>query len=90
MRVVTPITDMTITIKRLTVVGTRLVMQNAEDDALPTRAEMTPQDVRTLFICLLRPRVLVFGLACLLGIVTDRGATVSSDERSEHPTPHPW
>ncbi len=90
MRVTTPIADMDVTIHRLTVSGTRLVMQNAENDAMPTRAEMTPQDVRTLFGHLFRPSVLMFGVGCLLGLVKDQGNKNTSAQKQEHPTPHPW
>lgn len=89
MRVTTPIADMDITIDRLAVNGTRLVMQNAQDDAMPTRAEMTPQDVRTLFGHLLRPRVLFFGIRCLLGLVQNKGSSADT-ANIDHPTPHPW
>ena len=89
MRVTTPIADMDVTIDRLAVDGTRLVMQNAKDDAMPTRAEMTPTDVRKLFGFILRPSILFFGIGCLLGLVKDTGSSASS-EKIEHPTPHPW
>lgn len=89
MRVTTPIADMDVTIDRLTVAGARLVMQNAKDDAMPTRAEMTPNDVRALFGFLFRPSILIFGIKCLFGLVQDQAAQSQSD-KIDHPTPHPW
>lgn len=89
MRVTTPIADMEITIHRLSVIGSRLVMQNAKDDAIPTRAEMTPKDVRTLFGFLFRPSILIFGLKCLFGLVPDQTDQSQSD-KIDHPTPTPW
>ena len=89
MRVSTPIADMQITVDRIAVEGRVLVMTNGSSDAIPTRAVMSPSDVRQIFGRMLRLSVLWFFVTCLFR----RDAAKASDTDTpdeHHPTPNPW
>ena len=89
MRVNTPIADMEITVDRITVKGSVLVMTNGSGDAMPTRAAMGPSDVRKIFGAMFRPSVLWFFVTCLF---RSDAAEESVDDKTDehHPTPSPW
>ena len=90
MRVTTPIADMDITIARLHVQDGALVMENSEDDAMPTKAVLSPSDVRMVFKSLLRPSVIWFGLKSLFGAVKEDTSLSPDNTSGDHPTPKPW
>ena len=89
MRVNTPIADMQITVDRIAVKGSVLVMTNGSCDAMPTRAVMGPSDVRKIFGAMFRPSVLWFFVTSLFRIdAVEESVNDKSDVH--HPTPNPW
>ena len=88
MRVCTPIADLEIAIERLAVEDGALVMTNARDDAIATRAIIGPRDMRKLLGALFRPSIIWFAIACLFR--PERGVPESGGSADEHPTPNPW
>lgn len=90
MRVTTPIADMDITIARLRVQDGALVMENSIDDAMPTKATLSPRDVRIVFKSLLRPSVIWFGLKSLFSAGKEDTTSSSTTNAVDHPTPNPW
>ncbi len=88
MRVCTPIADLEIAIERLAIEDGALVMTNARDDAVATRAIMGPRDIRKILGALLRPRIIWFAIVCLFR--PDVSVPKSVGPADEHPTPNPW
>lgn len=94
MRVKSPIADLNIDIKSVSVNGRYIVVKSNTDTSLDTTVRLSPSDIwvfiKALFVTPLIFYIILFPVYAIIHKIKGDTYTTDTTDRQNHPTSHPW